>query len=535
MRLAVLVLTLLASLHGGISDERLVGIFSPLKTERAALSPDGKRVGYTLREGNEISVLIADVDHPEHATTKALAALDTLATGYKHPAFVPARAEVRWLAWIDNHRIALSTNLVYFAVRNSSRGAIYAFDADGKNARELASGRHDRGNTEVIGLNPAVPSEILFAFDDASYAVDAFTGKRRSVARADVEKFREQTKTARAATSEQRKSIQTQLRQLLPTHEIDLLVDHHMERRVLALAQSPADPGGFLVYEPATKRLWDFLRRSNTTGAQRALRTERFSIPAAESSTVSGLLVYPVDPRLQRAPLLVWMSDQPGRVADRRYRPEIQALAEFGFAVVLFDEPSSVKAQAPQPDRTSFFSHAIDQLAAHFPVSRRSVAVIGKAAGARRAFEIAVQAPQLFRCIVAVAPTPDRLDPVVGLKFRFVEQLRKVDPPVVVAAFVCSWPGPPRSVAGWFLSGPPVQPSAFGPHAAARSAIAALERSGVDARLRVETDDFRAERPEAIAATFRAIESFLNEQLYRYSATLGEIEVLGSDVPLPQR
>jgi hypothetical protein len=525
MRVAVLLLAVVVSLHGGISDDRLVDIFSPFRIDRAALSPNGRYVAYTLREGDAVSVLIVAVDAPDRALTKARAALDSHApsSAFYHPG-----AEVRWLDWLDDDRVAVLTNieiLVRGTGLNSRNGALYVIDRVTGNGRKIHDVREEAGSLRVLFMHPENPGELVVQQGDEVFQIVSATDRKpRTIDQAEVKRLTGVHRERRTAARNTHLSQGEQLRRLLPAHDLDLRCDGPgTEERALFLAQSSADPGGFIVHETSSNRVWDFLRRSAADSGQRALHTVAFDFAAEDGAgRSSGLLVFPVDPRIQRAPLVLWMADQPGRAADRRYRPEVQALADFGFAVALIDEP---KALVDDRDGgAAHFARTIDRLAERYPVSRRSVALAGKRTGAARALALAVHPARAYRALVALHPESE---PVRSTSdFPLLTLLREIPDKGLAAncAFLfCSWPGSAKS------------PSGFRPHRATLATAQQLKKQGATVQIRKESDDFRAGRPAAVAATFRAIESFLNEHLYRYSAQLGEIEVVGSDVPLPKR
>lgn len=516
MRIVVFLLASLASLHGGVSDQRLADIFSPFRIDRAALSPDGRHVAYTLREGDSVSVLIAAVDTPDRALTKARAALDSHAPS---SAFYHERAEVRWLDWLDDDRVAVLTN-IEIPVRgtglNSRNGALYVIDRVTGNGRKFHDAREEAGALRVLFIHPENPGELVVQQGDEVFQIISPTDRKpRTIDKAEVKRLtgvhRERRTAARNSYLPQRE----QLRQLLPTHDIDLRCDGPgAGKRALFLAQSVADPGGFIVHEAASNRVWDFLRRSAADSGQRALHTVNFDFPAEDGGArSSGLLVFPVDPRIRRAPLMIWMADQPGRAADRRYRPEVQALADFGFAVALVDEPKELDGD--RDGLAIHFARMIDRLAERYPVSRRSVALAGRRIGAARALAVAVHPARAYRALIALHPEPEPARSTS--EFPPLTLLRDIPDKSLAAdcAFLfCSWPGSTKSA------------FRFRPHRATLATAQLLRKHGASVQIRKESDDFRAGRPAAVAATFRTIESFLNEHLYRYSAQLGELQVL---------
>ncbi len=126
--------------------DQFVGLFAPFRTERAALSPDGKYLAYTVRDNGTIAVVIVEIDHPEKITARVTVASDETSTpmlAENQQEKTPSR--VRWMRWTTPTRLVVETNGA-FAVSNGGSwttrtGAVFGMDADGRNARLLASPR----------------------------------------------------------------------------------------------------------------------------------------------------------------------------------------------------------------------------------------------------------------------------------------------------------------------------------------------------------------------------------------------------------
>jgi dipeptidyl aminopeptidase/acylaminoacyl peptidase len=163
---------------------RYADLFAPMRTNRAALSPDGKFLAYTVRTGQEIHLHIVAIDDPEVVKTKALIyqvehAKETLGEYYE-------TSPVRWLCWITPTRLAFATDRGYRLAPISKPGFrkgltggsvmrfgdITAINADGSNARILVRPDHLREiiymsvknpDIRVIGLHPERNDSIIFA------------------------------------------------------------------------------------------------------------------------------------------------------------------------------------------------------------------------------------------------------------------------------------------------------------------------------------------------------------------------------------
>lgn len=120
---------------------RFRDFFRPFRTDRAALSPDGKYLAFSLRDGNSLSVTVIEIDHPEKATAHVRviddeAATPMLAANQREP--TPAR--INWMRWATPTRLVVETNRVQSRSEGQNwQGAVVAFDADGGNARQIAS------------------------------------------------------------------------------------------------------------------------------------------------------------------------------------------------------------------------------------------------------------------------------------------------------------------------------------------------------------------------------------------------------------
>jgi pimeloyl-ACP methyl ester carboxylesterase len=123
---------------------RFKALFQPLRTDFAALSPDGKYLAYSLRESDSVSVAVVAIDHPEKMTALVKVIDDQAATpmldmNQKEP----TPGAIRWMRWTTPHRLVVETNQVFARADVQSnwqswRGAVLALNADGSDARLLA-------------------------------------------------------------------------------------------------------------------------------------------------------------------------------------------------------------------------------------------------------------------------------------------------------------------------------------------------------------------------------------------------------------
>ncbi|HWA24037.1 MAG TPA: prolyl oligopeptidase family serine peptidase [Lacunisphaera sp.] len=122
---------------------RFAELFHRFTTEHAALSPDGKYLAFSLRDGEQLSVVVLEVDHPETAKVRVLVVTDDQATAMfsdRQREKTPGR--IRWMRWVTPSRLAVETNRIRSLDAEdgwtTNVGAMVAFDADGGNLRQLA-------------------------------------------------------------------------------------------------------------------------------------------------------------------------------------------------------------------------------------------------------------------------------------------------------------------------------------------------------------------------------------------------------------
>lgn len=126
--------------------DRFKHYFTPLRTERAAISPDGRYLAFSIREDDKLYVITADLDHPDAARAKVLVADDETATlPFSHLQYEPTPARILWMAWATPTRLLVETNRVFSLSTGSPPtridipGVLLGFDYDGRNAGILVT------------------------------------------------------------------------------------------------------------------------------------------------------------------------------------------------------------------------------------------------------------------------------------------------------------------------------------------------------------------------------------------------------------
>jgi pimeloyl-ACP methyl ester carboxylesterase len=142
-------------------------LFAPLRTEKAALSPDGKHLAYTVREDEKIYVHIVAIDQSD--AVKARVEMRDLRDA--NLSGIPWDFDAQlidWLGWVNNTRLVFAGNW-----SPAVTGVIMAVNADGSDARLLAipaefsetTYARNRGarNLRIIGLQPGSGDSIVLA------------------------------------------------------------------------------------------------------------------------------------------------------------------------------------------------------------------------------------------------------------------------------------------------------------------------------------------------------------------------------------
>lgn len=130
-------------------------LFEQFRTERATLSPDGRYLAYSVREDASLYVHVVDCDQPATLKARVQVGTDdgaTLRLGTFQREDTPAR--ILWMRWVSANRLVVGTNERFL----QGTGAIVAFDADGGNARILATPRD-------MFQRPVLPVEFAISRD----------------------------------------------------------------------------------------------------------------------------------------------------------------------------------------------------------------------------------------------------------------------------------------------------------------------------------------------------------------------------------
>lgn len=524
---------------GGVIGERFVDVFTPLRTEWVALSPDSKHIAYSIREGETLSVVVVPSDNPTQSTAKVIVGTDKSSTPTRLDLLYVQAAEntpakILWMGWANPRRVMVVTNRTMTSGGNgggwySLTGAIYGFDLDGANAGLLASPRKFTGfehstakqKLSAHSIAKAIGTDLkesnMFLVEaHEGYLVDANNGKIREldwkVYKEKAGEIMREKETRRTAWSLQ----YPEFTNAFPGLKTEIIETDKENAHALAMVHGVADAGAFHFFDALTKKSTQFVHRSPLLRDKYAYATHNFDYMDGANTHIRGWVVLPKSSRTQRSPLVFLDLDKARPLQSQgqpssdlsAFRPEVLALAEMGFAVVQLEErPKGVQADL-EATRLADLKLVCQKLAAEYTVSAKRIALYGTWLGGEIAFQMAKLDPSFFRCVVAIRPAV-----YLSKKIELPEQQNRPEYTGKLGVI-------------------PVPVLLFGERLSMGSSFweikqAYCKNKEVYSVELVETEaDFSQRLPRACAQVFRKIEDFLNMNLYAYRVEAGETKVI---------
>jgi pimeloyl-ACP methyl ester carboxylesterase len=166
---------------------RFKELFRPFRTDNAALSPDGKYLAYSVRDGEKLSVVVVEIDRPGIIQAQVQVVDDEAATPMLAMTQIektPAR--INWLGWTSPTRVVVETNrVVPLAGQDDDwlnwRGTVLGFDADGGNAKVLLNPKDvDEFGEEVEVGQSSVAERVANNIGSTGRSAARPTGRTRN-------------------------------------------------------------------------------------------------------------------------------------------------------------------------------------------------------------------------------------------------------------------------------------------------------------------------------------------------------------------
>lgn len=289
-------------------------------------------------------------------------------------------------------------DLLYYAA-NSGRDTfgIYALDLSTRQRTDFAV---EHATVDLADLNAAINEDAL-----------VFDRHRRQLAGIRFESLRRET----IWLDPELQALQTQLAQLSPDVDFEILEWDAERTRFLVLGSNPSDPGAYFLYDRAASRLGEYVRRAPWITLDLSSTTSPMIVSTDSGARLPCYFTYPVDRRIEPVPLLIYCHDGPWSRDRAGYDRGAQALASMGFAVLQVNYRGSsgfgrthLDALRELGERVAMedLLTALDAVQASHAVSKRRVAILGHGYGGTLALRAAQLHPDRFRCAVSInAPT----------------------------------------------------------------------------------------------------------------------------------
>lgn len=272
------------------APQRTATSCQPVRGEWAALSPDGRLVAYSVRDRHDVRVVVATVASPTRVLSRTtVAAMGLLQS---HAAFLGA-PPITWMHWVSPTRIVVATDTAQRILPHSrnatvsidpyhglgagvgdmdgpgtavsvvqpvvAQGIVFAFNADGTNARTLISPKRVGASVRVVGIDPRTPDDVIVEAGNKSLAVNATNGKIRDVDPMTLSAARGAEAAWVRDCATVHEAVVAKLAKVLPRAVLSSGTAASADDRLLAYAPSSIAGGGVYVYDQPSRRILAFV------------------------------------------------------------------------------------------------------------------------------------------------------------------------------------------------------------------------------------------------------------------------------------
>jgi pimeloyl-ACP methyl ester carboxylesterase len=344
--------------------------------------------------------------------------------------------------------------------------------------------------------------------------------------------------------SPEMQSLQKLLEESFPARSVEILDWNESGTRFLLLVRGVTDPGAFCVFDAATGKLAEFVRRAPWLPADRTARTHGFSLATAAGERLSGIVTAPRDARIKPVPVIVICPSMPWERVPVDYEVDTDAIAAMGFAVVQFNGRGAwgfgTKHRHALKDgydeaQVADILAVLDHVSERFAVNPKRVGLLGRNHGGFIALRAVQMHPDRFRCAVAIEAPVDLASWIAETRWTsgasgpaLTRGFLGDDARIKSAPLLENAEGITKPVFLLDYRGPAGGPMRTG-FTKARGLAASVKRHGTQAEFYELDEDYTRGLPKARAAAFREIEGFLNATIYDYGVKAGEPEVIEDD------
>lgn len=335
--------------------------------------------------------------------------------------------------------------------------------------------------------------------------------------------------------------VQSTIEKVYPGRSAEVLEWDSAKRRFLVRVRGPVDSGAFFIFDSATKRLQEFVARSAVLNREVTHNTSSFAFDTPSGRRISGTVTFPQAARSLPVPTVVLCPPMPWERLHADFQPELQALADMGFAVVQVHSRGAwgfgVKHRESIKDgfetgQVEDLIAAVDHLSRQVALNPKRLALVGQQHGGYLALRALQLRPDRFRCAAALEAIVDVNGWLASSRWtnaasgpelvkeyladaKQVKESPLVDHPELITkpVLLLNYRGEPDGQL----------PAAY---VRARTLVNAVNRKEVPAELVDLTGDYLAGFPRAKAAAYRSIEEFLNAYIYDYKVKLGDLKIL---------
>lgn len=339
-------------------------------------------------------------------------------------------------------------------------------------------------------------------------------------------------------------ALQRRLDERFPQRSVHITEWSDDRDRLLLRVTGGTEPGRIYAYRRSADLAVELTRRTPWLPSASLHATRFFEFEGPGGAQLSGLLTLPTTPRLNPPPMIVWLASGLPPSAHAEFEPQAQVFADMGFVVCRLNQRGVHGLGAKQRDvLRADFEHAlaadalaaIEWVAAGHRIDRRRVALYGEGAAAHHAVRAAQQHPEAFRCAVAFQPVFNLaalVEPPPDSDAQPSFQQR------VARAFLTGKGARLERLTAGAMLGEPSVPVFIATRDVPRNSVeqgqaaevalvrAQLRRRGVECTVAGYHDDFTLGLPAARARMYRALEEFINLNLYNYDVKIGPARVI---------